>query len=107
MALSRNPCRYCVAAAVYKKKHLPSFTIECRQCKPRKEHEEYLASNRKFTPGEPITDLQTLLSQEWVIWHDATKHIEMFRSMSVRTVELFIKNGAFRKAVRKENVNGR
>ena len=101
--VTRNPCQYCVAAAVYKNKHLPSFVVECKQCKPRKEHEEYLASKRKFEPGEPITDLQTLLSQEWVIWHGATKHIEMFRSMPVRTVEQFIKNGAFKEAIRKEN----
>lgn len=60
-------------------------------------------SKRKFEAGEPITDLQTLLSQEWVIWHGQTKNVEMFRSMTIRTVEQFIKNGAFRKAERKEN----
>lgn len=102
--MNHNPCRYCVAAAVYKNKHLPSFTIECQQCKPRKEHEEYLASKRKFTPGEPITDLQTLLSQKWVIWHGETKHIETFRSMPIRTVDMYLKSGAFRKAVKKDDI---
>lgn len=99
--VTRNPCQYCVAAAVYKKNHVPSFTIECQHCKPRKEHEEYLASKRKFEPGEPITDMQTLLSQEWVIWFGQTKNVEMFRSMTVRTVEGFLRRGAFKKAVRK------
>lgn len=102
--VTRNPCQRCVAAAVYKKKHLPSFTVECRQCKPRKEHEEYLVSKRKFEPGEPITDLQTLLSQEWVIWCGQTKNVEMFRSMTVRTVEGFLRRGAFRKAVKKDDI---
>jgi hypothetical protein len=59
-----------------------------------------------FEPGDPITELSELLNQEWVIWHGRTKHIEMFRSMPVRTVEQFIKNGAFRKAIRKENNDG-
>ena len=56
-----------------------------------------------FIPGEPITSLEDLLKEDWVIWHGHTKHIEMFRSMSVRTVEHFIENHAFRKAIRKEN----
>lgn len=105
--MKHNPCRYCGTAHVYKKKHLPSFADECRSCKKRKEHEEYLKSERKFESGEPITDLQTLLSQEWVIWFGQTKNVEIFRSMTVRTVEMFLKSGAFKKAIRKENVNGR
>lgn len=99
--ITRNPCRYCVAAVVCKKKHMPSFTVECQTCQNRKEYDEYLKSKRLFEPGEPITDLQTLLRQEWVIWHGQTKHVEMFRSMTVRTVEHFLKMGAFKKAIRK------
>lgn len=106
MSVTRNPCRYCVAAFVHKNSHLPSFKDECRACQYRKEHMEYLESKRMFEPGDPITELSELLKQEWVIWYGQTKHIEMFRSMQVRTVEQFIKNGAFRKAVRKENNDG-
>lgn len=106
MSVTRNPCRYCVAAFVRKNSHLPSLKNECLTCQYQKEHREYLESKRMFEPGDPITELSELLKQEWVIWHGRTKHIEMFRSMSVRTVEQFIKNGAFRKAVRKENNDG-
>lgn len=106
MSLSRNPCRYCVVAIEYKGRHSPSFTIECQTCKNREEHIAYLDSQRKFIPGEPITTWDELFKQTWVIWHGSTKHIEMFRSMSVRTVEMFLRNGAFREAIRKENKHG-
>ena len=102
--ITQNPCRYCVAAVVRKKRHVPSFTVECQTCNNRKEYEKYLESNRLFEPGDPITDLQTLLQQEWVIWHGATKHVETFRSMTVRTVEGFLKSGAFRRAVKKDDI---
>lgn len=102
MTLSKNPCRCCVAAIEYKGRHSPSFTVECQQCQHRKDHEEYLESKRKFKAGDPIKSMSELLEQEWVIWHGYTKHIEMFRSMSIRTVEMFLKCGAFKKAIRKE-----
>lgn len=101
---SKNPCNGCRLSHIdYYKHHAPSSSPYCIRCIYRKGYEEYKLSNRKFTPGEPITDLQTLLSQTWVIWHGHTKHIEMFRSMSIRTVEQFLKNGAFRKAIKKED----
>jgi hypothetical protein len=102
MALSRNPCRYCVASAEYKGRHYPS-KVECKQCKNKKDHEEFLKYKRKFEAGDPITDLNTLLHQEWVIFHGRTKHVETFRSMTIRTVESFLKNGAIHMAIRKEN----
>ena len=100
--LSRNQCQYCVAAVVYKGKHLPNYRVECQQCEHKKAHKAYLESKRMFTAGEPITTIEELLQQEWVIWHGATKHIEMFRSMPVRTVEKFLKNGSLKKAIKKE-----
>lgn len=104
--MKTNPCRYCVAAIEYKGRHSPSFTVECQTCKNWTEHKAYLDSQKKFTAGEPITTWDELFKQTWVIWHGHTKHIEMFRSMTVRTVEMFLKNGAFREAIRKENGNG-
>ena len=106
MAHSRNPCRYCIAANEYKGRHSPSYGIQCQECQYRKEHEKYLESKRQFKAGDPITSFPELLKQEWVIWHGHTKHIEMFRSMSLRTVEMFLKHGAFKKAIRKENSDG-
>lgn len=101
MAVTRNPCRYCVASIEYKGRHSPSFVVECQQCKNRKEYNEYLNSKRMFIPGEPITTLEDLLKEDWVIWHGHTKHIEMFRSWPIRTVEMFLRQGAFTKAIRK------
>ena len=106
MTLSKNPCRYCVAAIEYKGRHSPSYGVQCQECKYRKEHEAYLESKRQFEAGDPIKSLSELLEQEWVIWHGHTKHIEMLRSMSIRTVEMFLKCGAFKKAIRKENSDG-
>lgn len=108
MSVTRNPCRYCVAAFRDKRTghHRPNFTVECQLCGNRKEYNRHLESKRMFEPGDPITELSELLKQEWVIWHGRTRHIEMFRSMSVRTVEEFLKHGTFRKAIRKENNDG-
>lgn len=105
--ITRNPCRYCVASIERKGRHSPSFTVECQQCKYRKEYEEHLDSKRMFVPGEVITTLEELLKQEWVIWYGYTKHVEIFRSMQIRVVEMFIRNGAFRKAIRRENNDGK
>lgn len=100
---SQNPCRFCVAAIEYKGRHSPSLKFECQTCENRKNHEAYLESKRQFTAGEPITDLNELFKHTWIIWNGHTKHIEMFRSMSVRTIEMFLKNGSFKKAIRKDN----
>lgn len=104
--MKTNPCRYCIAAIEYKGRHSPSYGIQCQECQHRKRHEEYLKSKRQFEPGDPIKSLSELLEQKWVIWHGHTKHIEMFRSMSIRTVEMFLKCGAFKKAIRKGNKYG-
>lgn len=102
MALSRNPCRYCIEAVERCGKYFPDPSRAICPCKNRRSYEEYRESQRMFIPGEPIASLEDLLKEDWVIWYGHTKHIEMFRSMSVRTVERFVKNHAFRKAIRKE-----
>lgn len=100
--MKQNPCRYCALATMRNGKHYSSFRDECIYCDNNKKHREYLKSKRKFVPGEPITTLSELLEQEWVMWYHNTKHIEMFKSMPIRTVLRFLEIGAFRKAVRKE-----
>lgn len=100
--MRQNPCRYCALAFVYKGKHIRSNTEECLKCENIKKHNEYLQSKRKFEEGDPITSIQELLEQEWVMWFHSTKHIEMFKSMTLRAVLNFINMGAIRKAVRKE-----
>jgi len=78
---------------------------ECSSCEWRKEHKQYLQSKRQFIPGEPITDLNTLSEQEWVLWYGCTKHIEVIKSMTLRTVLMFLKKGAFCKAIKREKEN--
>lgn len=101
----QNPCRYCSSATTYKNRHFPG-KIECyRQCEYRKQHLAYLETRRKFTEGEPINTLEELLSQEWVMWNHQTRHIEMIRSLPIRTVEYLLRNGALRRAIRRENTD--
>lgn len=101
MAVTRNPCRYCAEASEYNGRHQPSNLEGCLRCTYRDEYEKYLESKRQFMVGEPITDIAELLGCEWVLWYGNTKHIEVFRSMPIRTVEMFLRHGAFNKAIRK------
>lgn len=100
--MKQNPCRYCVKSFERHGRHSPSYSIECGNCENINKHRRYLESQRKFIEGEPITMLEELLNQEWVMWYHSTKHIETFKSMQLRTVLIFLDKGAFRKAIRKE-----
>lgn len=64
---------------------------------------EYLQSQHKFTVGEPITSLDELLNQEFVFWGDKTRHIEVIKSLMLRTVLKGINNKWFYKAIKKES----
>lgn len=103
VTIRQNPCRYCAKSFENRGRHSPSYSIECGNCENIKAHRQYLESKRKFVEGDLITSLAELLEQEWVMWYHSTKHIETFKSMPVRTVLIFLDNGAFRKAVRKES----
>lgn len=100
--MKQNPCRYCPLSEKIRGKHFPSYKPECKDCENIKAHREYLKNQRKYVEGEPITSLTELLEQEWVMWYHSTKHIETFKSMPLRTVLIFLGNGAFCKAIRKE-----
>lgn len=65
-------------------------------------HVEYLESKRKFEDGEPITSLEELLEQEYVMWFHRTKHIEVIKHAQLSTVLVWLEMGAIRKAVRKD-----
>lgn len=99
--MRQNPCRYCVLAFVHNGIHSPSVFGDCDKCENLKEHQKFLESKRKFTVGEPITTINELLEQEFVMWNGRTKHIETFKSMPLRVVLQFLKWGSFKKAVRK------
>ena len=100
--LKQNPCRYCALAYEYKGKHTPSYNEKCGECTNRRKHLNYLHTQRQFTEGLPITSLEELLNQEWVMWYHSTKHIEVFKSMQLRIVLKFLEIGAFKTAIRKE-----
>lgn len=100
--LKQNPCRYCALATEYKGKHTPSYNEKCSDCTNRRKHLNYLYTQRQFKEGLPITSLEELLKQEWVMWYHSTKHIEVFKSMPIRAVLKFLERGAFKEAIRKE-----
>ena len=101
--MKQNPCRYCFLSVELRGHYCCSFAKECAKCENRKKHEEYLESQRKFKPGEPITDISEFLQQTWVIFFGKTKHIEVFKSMPLRVVLKWIESGVFRKAIKKES----
>ena len=99
-----NPCRYCALSVNLNGKHCSRYSSEeCAKCENIQKHREYLLSQRKFAEGEQITSIEELLKQEWVMWYHSTKHIEVFKNMQLNLVLKFLKNGAFRKAIRKES----
>ena len=102
--MRQNPCRYCSSSVEVNGKHYPSCSSEkCCECSYRKQHMEYLKKNRKFEEGEPITSLEELLKQEWVMWYHSTKHIKVIKHTQLSTVLEWLDNGAFHKAIRKES----
>ena len=78
------------------------FDEKCSDCEKRKAHEEYLASKRKYEIGEPITSLDELYAQDFVMLGGKIKHISIIQSMTFRTVYLFLQRGAIRRAIKKE-----
>lgn len=99
-----NPCRYCTLSVNLNGKHRSRCSSEeCIKCENIKKHREYLLNQRKFAEGEQIISIDELLKQEWVMWYHSTKHIEIFKNMQLNLVLKFLKNGAFRKAIRKES----
>lgn len=98
--MRENPCRYCVFGVKYRNTYRPSWVkTECRSCQRLELHQKYLESKRKFDIGEPITNIEDLLNETWVIFLGRTKHIEMFKSMQLRSVMNFLKSGYIKKAI--------
>lgn len=101
--MKQNPCRYCSFSLNYRGKHEPQWRNDtCQNCEDIKKHEGYLQSQRKFIEGDPITNLDELLKQEWVMWYHNTKHIEVIKHTQLATVLHWLERGAFHKAIRKD-----
>lgn len=108
MEVKRNPCRNCPSAfhddAVGR--HISKFGEPCWSCEKIRSYKKYLESKRKYKAGSVITSFEELLEQTWVMWFGRTRHVEVLKSMPVRTVENFIKRGALQKAIRKNDEGG-
>lgn len=99
--MKNNPCRYCYLSTNINGRHMASYRNECKSCKNRISYEQYLHSQRKFIRGEQINDISRLLECEWLMLGNTTKHIEIFKSMQLRTVLGFINSGRIYEAIRK------
>lgn len=99
--VTRNPCRYCVAAFDDNGKHVPLyFATECRYCKNRKSYEEYLETKRMYHMGDCIRTEKELNEYQYVFWKEKLMHIEVVRSFQYRIVLNSLRKGYFRKAVK-------
>lgn len=99
--MRRNPCRNCKNTFVYKNRHLPGW--DCRfDCQKYKDHKSFLESKRIFQKGDRIKNINELLQNEWVMWGDSPRHIEVIKHLQLSTVLRFIELGIFYKAVKKE-----
>lgn len=104
--MKSNPCIKCDKAFVYKNRHIPQsfgdFAKDCAECDKRKAHAQYLESQRKYYAGNPITTLEELLNQKWVMWGKSIRHIEVIKCLQLSTILKLLSCGAFREAIRKE-----
>lgn len=99
--MTRNPCKNCKYAFVYKGRHMHGW--ECHlDCDKYRKHQEYLERKRIFRKGDVIKSIEELLNCEWVMWGDKPRHIEVIKCMQLNSILRFIQLGYFNKAVRKE-----
>lgn len=99
--IKKNPCRYCALAFEDRYgRHYPSFQKSCK-CKNRISYEEFLKTKRIFEAGEIIKDFETLMQQDFVIWHGMTRHREFIMSNQTRIVKKWLDDNSIRKAIKK------
>lgn len=60
-------------------------------------------SKSKYIPGPVIDDLSTLAKQEFVFVHHKVTHCGWFMSWSLRSALVFLKAGAIKYAMRKDD----
>lgn len=84
-------------------RHHPHYRDECYKCENLKKHRDYLKSQRKYEVGEPITDFDELMKQEFVMWGESIRHIEFIKNLQYRLILKALENKWFNKAVKKES----
>ena len=58
-----------------------------------------MAYKKKYAKGEPITSLDELMKQQWVMWGDRPRHMGFVGSMQMRTVFRLMQFGYFSYAI--------
>lgn len=68
-----------------------------------------MAKKRKYHPGAIITSLHLLIEElfagRYVYLRDTPKHPSVIRSMTLHTIEIFIRGGSFKYAIINEDYN--
>ena len=54
-----------------------------------------MAYKKKYAKGKPITSIDELMKQSWVMWGDSPRHMGFVGSMQLRTVERLMRLGYF------------
>ena len=107
--MTKNPCRGCEYSWIYKGRSYPGFKRNddgdtvC-YCDKYYKHKHYLLSKRKFIAGDVISSFEEFNKQEWIIWDGMTKHISAIMNMPYWIVSKHLKNGHFRYAIRRAEV---
>ena len=73
-----------------------------KDCEKVKKYRKYLRSKQKYKPGYAISDLETLMKQTFVYWHNRITHIEVIKSLQYRAIMRNIENRQFYEAVKNE-----
>jgi hypothetical protein len=68
-------------------------------------HREELEKRRMFSQGEPITTMEDLLKETWVIVYGRTWHIKAILNWQTKIILNNLEKGHIYKAVRKEKPN--
>jgi hypothetical protein len=68
-------------------------------------HREELEKRRMFSQGEPITTMEDLLKETWVIVYGRTWHIKAILNWQTKIILSDLEKGYIYKAVRKEKRN--
>jgi hypothetical protein len=68
-------------------------------------HREELEKRRMFSQGEPITTMEDLLKETWVIVYGRTWHIKAILNWQTKIILNNLEKGHIYKAVRKEKRN--
>ena len=103
--MKKPDCKSCeLMKANQENKGLFNIFVDCDICDKMKKYEAFKESKRLYCKGAVITRLDTLLLQDFVMFHGRTKHIEVIKSMSLRVVLSYLKNNAFCYAINKKDL---